>query len=387
MTGLHESDQPLSPFLARFHAELFRVSMALASQAVLWRTLNSASFSDPWPPIFNSIVEKSFWLLAALVLSSSSLAYLFKCIFYFDVVKAEFLDRWRVNYFFAPWIAAILLLQCLLPNRYDRWRGSGWEGIKFLNWGHLNSAISRAFWCAFTMPILLLEVKIYGQWFTKGKRFLSTVANPSTHISLIGNFVAAQAAARLALLELSLFLFAVGIVHYVVVFVTLYQRLPYNDSFPAQLQPASFLSIAAPSMACVAWASLTGDFGSGCKMLHFLSLFLFTLLVVRPVLFVKAMKKFNAAWWAYVFPVSVLALSSAEYAKEVPTVVAEALRRAMSMISLAMTMALILLTVVHRKTFFSGDRFPASSSQTKVLPVTSPPNVIQDNDSDPVLPL
>ncbi|CAN6481899.1 unnamed protein product [Victoria cruziana] len=361
--------------------------MALASQAVLWRTLNSGSFSDPWPPLFSSVVEKSFWLLAALVLSSSTLVYLFKSIFYFDIVRAEFLDRWRVNYLFAPWIAAILLLQCLLPSRYDRWRGGGWEGIKFFDWGHLNSAVSRAFWGAFTMPILLLEIKIYGQWFTKGRRFLSTVANPSTHLSLIGNFVAAQTAARLALLELSLFLFAVGIVHYAVVFVTLYQRLPYNDSFPAQLRPASFLSIAAPSMACVAWASLTGNFGSGCKMLHFLSLFLFMLLVVRPGLFVKAMKKFNAAWWAYVFPVTVLALSSAEYAKEVQSVVAEALRRAMSVVSLAMTIALILLTVLHRKTFFASDRFPASSTQNKVLPVTSPPSATQQNDSDLALPL
>ncbi|CAN6481891.1 unnamed protein product [Victoria cruziana] len=360
--------------------------MALASQAVLWRTLSSGSFTDPWPPLFNSIVEKSFWLLAALVLSSSSLTYLFKSIFYFDVVKAEFLDRWRVNYLFAPWIAAILLLQCVLPSRYDHWRGSSLEGIRFFNWGYLNSTISRTIWSAFTLPILLLELKIYGQWFTKGKRFLSTVANPSTHLSLIGNFVAAQTAARLAWLELSLFLFAIGIIHYVVVFVTLYQRLPCNASFPAQLRPASFLSIAAPSMACVAWESVSGRFDSGCKMLHFLSLFLFTMLVVRPTLFVKAMKRFNSAWWAYVFPVTMLALSSAEYAEEVRSGLADTMRRIISIISLAMTMGLILLTVVHRKAMFLNDTL--SISKARVLSTPSPSRTAEDHASRlPTLPL
>ncbi|XP_031495777.1 S-type anion channel SLAH1-like [Nymphaea colorata] len=360
--------------------------MALASQAVLWRTLSSGSFSDPWPPIFNSIIEKSFWLLAALVLSSSSLTYLFKSIFYFHIVKAEFLDRWRVNYLFAPWIAAILLLQCVLPSKYDRWRGSSLEDIKFFNWGHLDSLVSRALCCAFTLPILLLELKLYGQWFTKGKRFLSTVANPSTHLSLIGNFVAAQTAARLAWLELGLFLFAIGIIHYVVVFVTLYQRLPCNASFPAQLRPASFLSIAAPSMACVAWESVSGQFDSGCKMLHFLSLFLFTLLVVRPTLFVKAMKRFNSAWWAYVFPVTMLALSSAEYAGEVHSGLAHTIRRVISMISLAMTMGLILLTIVHRKAMFLND-YTLSISKTRVSPVASPSRTMEEHDSYPTLPL
>ncbi|XP_031494916.1 S-type anion channel SLAH4-like [Nymphaea colorata] len=368
-----ETGHPPSPFLARFHADLFRVSMALAGQALLWRTLSSGSFSDPWPPLFNSIVEKSFWLLAALVLSSSSLAYLFKSIFHFHVVKAEFLDRWRVNYLFAPWIAAILLLQCLLPFRYDHERssGSGLGGSKFINWGHLAPLISRALWCACTAAVLLLEVKIYGQWFTKGKRFLSTVANPSTHLSLIGNFASAQAAARLNWMEPALFLFSVGIVHYLVVFVTLYQRLPCNASSPARLQPAIFLSIAAPSMASVAWASISGHFDTACKMFHFLSIFLFLMLIVRPTLFAKAMKKFNSAWWAYVFPVTTLALSSAEYSLEVGSAVAHGIRRAMSLISLAMTLALILLTLVYRKAVFVDDTslFP---KQTKVLPISSP---------------
>ncbi|CAN6481897.1 unnamed protein product [Victoria cruziana] len=363
--------------------------MALASQAVLWRTLSSGAFTDPWPPIFSSIVEKSFWLLAALVLCCSSIAYLFKSIFYFQVVRAEFLDRWRANYLFAPWIAAILLLQCVLPSGHDDRRGSTLEGIGFFHRGYLNSTVSRTIWCAFTLPILLMEIKIYGQWLTDGKRFLSAVANPSTYLSLIGNFVAAQTAARLAWLELGVFLFSIGIIHYVVVFITLFQRLPCTGSVPVQLRPASFLSIAAPSIASVAWESVSGQFGSGCKMLYFLSLFLFILLVVRPTFFVKAMKRFSSAWWAYVFPITMLALSSAEYAGEVSTGSAHAMRRVMSVVSLILTLAVLLLSVAHTKVLFANiDAREQHNSRRKVSPVASPSTrTMEEPSSSSSLPL
>jgi hypothetical protein len=50
-------------------------------------------------------------------------------------------------------------------------------------------------WCAFSLPILTLDVKIYGQWFTRGRKFLSMVANPASHITVIGNLVKARAVA------------------------------------------------------------------------------------------------------------------------------------------------------------------------------------------------
>lgn len=42
----------------------------------------------------------------------------------------------------------------------------------------------------------------------------------------------------------------------------------------------------------------------------------------RPNLFKKSMRKFNVAWWAYSFPITILALSSTEYAHEVKSFIA-----------------------------------------------------------------
>ena len=66
------------------------------------------------------------------------------------------------------------------------------------------------------IPVLALDIKIYGQWFTTEKRF------------------------------------TLGMVQYLVVFVTLYQRLSGSDQLPVMLRPVFFLFFAAPSMASLA---------------------------------------------------------------------------------------------------------------------------------------
>ncbi|KAD6794470.1 hypothetical protein E3N88_05366 [Mikania micrantha] len=104
---------------------------------------------------------------------------------------------------------------------------------------------------------------IYGQWFTKGKRFLSTVANPASQLSVVGNFVGAGAAAQMGWRECGMIMFSLGFVHYVVLFVTLYQRLSGNSCMPTSLRPVMFLFIAAPSMASLAWDSISGTTGIG----------------------------------------------------------------------------------------------------------------------------
>jgi hypothetical protein len=58
-------------------------------------------------------------------------------------------------------------------------------------------------------------------------------------------------------------------VHYLVLFVTLYQRLPTNAQLPRELHPVFFLFIAAPSVASVCWARLCGDFNYAAKIFYF----------------------------------------------------------------------------------------------------------------------
>lgn len=255
----------LSSVLTRIHAGYFRISLSLSSQALLWKILiEPIQDAHALRRVFSLIPYTAFtllWSLALFTLVTLSLLYVLRCFFHFDMVKEEFLNHVGVNYLFAPWISWLLLL----------------ESSPFVPPAALHYKI---LWWVFVVPVVMLDVKIYGQWFTKGKRFLSTVANPTSQMSVIGNLVGAQAAAQMGWNESALCLFSLGFAHYLVLFVTLYQRLPGNNSLPSMLRPVFFLFFATPSIASLAWHSICGSFDSASKMLFFLSLFLFMSLVI-----------------------------------------------------------------------------------------------------------
>lgn len=251
--------------LTRLHAGYFRICLSFGAQVLLWSSsLSKHQAHDLFHTTHYTLPSIAFLLLCWLCLCTLillSLLYMIKCIFHFHLVKAEFSHHMGVNFLFVPLMSWLLLL-LLQPMPL------------------MNSSTDRMiFLWVFLIPILILDIKIYGQWFTTEKRFLSLVANPTSQLSVIGNLVGAWAAAHLGWKETAVSIFALGLTHYLVVFITLYQRLAGANRFPAMLRPDLFLFVAAPSVASLGWNSISGSFGIPCKMLFFLSLFLFTSLV------------------------------------------------------------------------------------------------------------
>lgn len=250
--------------LTKFHAGYFRITLSICSQALLWKNLSEPpTDAHVYRRMLNMLPSAAFillWSLALLTLVSFSILYVLKCFYIFESVNNEFLNHVGVNYLFAPWISWLLLLQ----------------SVPFFT---PNTLYYLLFWWIFVVPIVALDVKIYGHWFTEGKQFLSIVANPASQLSVIGNLVGARAAAEMGWTESAICIFSLGMVHYLVLFVTLYQRLAGSDGLPAMLRPVFFLFIAAPSMASLTWISISGKYDYFSKMLFFLSLFLFISLV------------------------------------------------------------------------------------------------------------
>jgi tellurite resistance protein TehA-like permease len=246
------------PFLLRFPISAFGMCLGVNSQAMLWKALASepaTSFLHVSPA-----VSHVFWWVSVALTALVSAIYLLKVVFYFEAVRREFHHPVRVNFFFAPWIALLFLV----------------KGLPRPVW-----TLHHVVWYALMAPIFCLDLKIYGQWMSGGERRLSKVANPSNHLAVVGNFVGALLGARMGLHEAPLFFFAVGLVHYLVLFVTLYQRLPTNVQLPKELHPVFFLFVAAPSVASMAWARLCGEFNTGARVAYFISLFLYMSLVRR----------------------------------------------------------------------------------------------------------
>ncbi|XP_057417515.1 S-type anion channel SLAH4-like [Lotus japonicus] len=327
----HQSHPSHSPILTKIHAGYFFISLSFGAQALLWKSLSERNKDSQtlWQS-FNLMPHVAFlllWSLSVLIATTLSFLYMLKCIFHFDMVKEEFSHCIGVNYMYAPWISWLLMLQSapmIVPRTFH---------YQFL--------------ClAFSFAILLLDVKLYGQWFTTEKRFLSVVANPVSHVSVIGNLVAAQVITEIGWKECGISMFSLGMVHYLILFVTLYQRLTSSNQFPTVLRPAYFLFFAAPSIASLAWKSITGGFLIPSRMLFFLSLFLFMSQACRPNFFKKSMRKLTVTWWVCSFPLTFLGLACAEYSQEVEGSMASALMLVICVVSVLVFISLMLISVL-----------------------------------------
>ncbi|CAN4127465.1 unnamed protein product [Withania somnifera] len=282
-----------SPFLLRFLIGCFGIFLGLSSQAILWRSLALSPVTKfLHVPFF---INLAIWLSAVGVLVVAFTTYMFKCAPYFEAIKREYFHRVRVNLFCAPWIVCMFLAIGAPPKTIP---------------GTLHPAI----WCVFMAPIFFLNLNIYGQWLLGGKRRLCKVANPSSHLSVIGNFVGPILAAK--------FLWSIGFTHYLVVFVTLYQRSPTSEAVPKELM-------------------FIDEFDGLAKTCYVISLFLYLSLV-----------------WSYVFLITTVSIATIKYAEEVPPFLTKALALALSFMSTTMVCILFVSTLLHAfvwKTLFPND--------------------------------
>ncbi|CAM8918433.1 unnamed protein product [Rhodiola kirilowii] len=343
--GDHKTDViAREPILMRLHAGYFRITLSFGTQAFLWKILSEFTEKlSALPHKYRGLPYTTFillWSLALFILLVFSVLYVLRCIFHFELVKTEFMNHVGANYLYAQWISWLLLLESA-PSVIPR--ADFYHGL----------------WWVFALPIVILDVKVYGQWFTSERRFLSIMANPTSQISVVGNLVGARAAARMGWRECAICMFSLGIAHYLVVFVTLYQRSSGRDKLPAMLRPVFFLFIATPSTASLSWSAISGSFDTCSKMLLFLSLFLFASLASRPALFRRSFTRFSIVWWAYSFPLTFLALASAEYARcmksHLPSILMLILSSALSIF---VFLALMLFSTINtNKLFHEKDLF------------------------------
>ncbi|KAJ7974112.1 S-type anion channel [Quillaja saponaria] len=320
------------PFLLRFPVSSFGICLGVSSQAIMWKTL-ATSPSTKFLPI-SLAINLILWCISVALVAIVFSVYLLKVILYFEAVRREYYHPIRVNFFFAPWIALLFLALGVPPS--------------------VANNLHQALWYILMTPVFCLELKIYGQWMSGGQRRLSKVANPSNHLSVVGNFVGALLGASMGLKEGPIFFFAVGLAHYMVLFVTLYQRLPTNETLPKELHPVFFLFVAAPSVASMAWAKIQGSFDYGSRIAYFIALFLYFSLAVR-VNFFRGFK-FSLSWWAYTFPMTGAAIATIRYSNEITNPVTRALSVILSSISTLIVTALLISTLLHA--FVLRDLFP-----------------------------
>ena len=77
--------------------------------------------------------------------------------------------------------------------------------------------------------------------------------------------------------------------------------------------------------------------------------------ICRPFLFKESMRRYHVAWWAYSFPVTSLALASAEYAQEVEGGVTHVIMLILSGLSVLVILSLLVFTALNTKMLLRDD--------------------------------
>ncbi|XP_049369557.1 S-type anion channel SLAH2-like [Solanum verrucosum] len=320
------------PFLLRYPISSFGICLGVSSQAIMWKALATSSSTK-----FLHIsldVNLVLWCISVVLMAVVAFTYALKIIFYFEAVRREYYHPIRINFFFAPWIS-LLFLALGVPQSVTK-------------------TLPTVLWYILMTPIFCLELKIYGQWMSGGQRRLSKVANPVNHLSVVGNFVGALLGASMGLKEGPIFFYAVGLAHYVVLFVTLYQRLPTNETLPKDLHPVFFLFVAAPSVASMAWATIQGSFDYGSRISYFIALFLYFSLAVR-INFFRGIR-FSLTWWAYTFPMTGAAIATIRYSAVVTNTLTKCLVVILCSLATLTVTALLVTTIIYA--FVLRDLFP-----------------------------
>lgn len=89
------------------------------------------------------------------------------------------------------------------------------------------------------------------------------------------------------------------------------------------------------------------------------------------------MKKFNVVWWAYSYPLTVLALASTEYAQEMKSNVAHLLMLILSGLSVLVSFVLMVYTALNTNILL-----PQDDDDNDLIFMTLRPIIISNKNSD-----
>lgn len=215
-----------------------------------------------------------------------SLIYIFKIFKYSTEIKKEFYHPIKINFF--PLIAKIFLIFSVI----------------YLN---ISMPYSKIFWIIGAILQFIFSITILSIWIRHTKFELHHL-NPSWFIPIVGNVIVPIAGVAHGFIEISWFFFSIGIVMWITLFIIVFNRIIFHNPIPDKLIPTFFILFAPPAIAFIAYVKLTGEMDSFAKILYYISLFLFILILAQYKMFSKI--KFYLSWWAYSFPLDAIAVAT-----------------------------------------------------------------------------
>lgn len=214
-----------------------------------------------------------------------SLIYLGKYIKYTPMVQKEFSHPIRLNFF-----AAISISMLMLAIIYKE----------------VNVTVASIFWYAGAVLHFYLTMHTISFWINNNQEL--DHSNPAWFIPVVGNVLVPIGGVGFASQGVLMYFFSCGIFFWVILFAILLNRIIFHHQLAVKFMPTLFILIAPPAVGFIAYYKMFGVIDVFATMLFNLALF-FTLLVAFMYKnFIKI--KFFISWWAFVFPLAAMSISS-----------------------------------------------------------------------------
>jgi tellurite resistance protein len=204
---------------------------------------------------------------------------------YKEAVVNEFNHPIRIN-FFAAFSISLLMLAIIYKE--------------------VSPSISASFWYFGVVVHFYLTMHTIKSWITKNQELAHS--NPAWFIPIVGNVLVPVGGIGFAPTGLLMYFFSVGIFFWIVLFAIILNRIIFHHQLAVKFMPTMFILIAPPAVGFLAYFKLYGQLDAFAMILFNIALFFTLLVAFMYKSFLKI--KYFISWWAFVFPVAAMAISS-----------------------------------------------------------------------------
>jgi tellurite resistance protein len=234
---------------------------------------------------FPHFIGMSLMYITTAMFLVISAIYLTKYFKYKGAVQKEFSHPIRINFFAAVSIS-MLMLAIIFKEEYE--------------------TISALFWYPGTLIHFYLTMHTISFWINNNQELGHS--NPAWFIPIVGNVLIPVGGVGFASTGILMYFFAVGIFFWIILFAVILNRIIFHHQLAVKFMPTLFILIAPPAVGFIAYFKMYGVIDMFAMMLFNLALFFTFLVAFMYKNFIKI--KFFISWWAFVFPVAAMAISS-----------------------------------------------------------------------------
>jgi len=234
---------------------------------------------------FPSLIGEMLMYLTTTVFLVVLSIYIKKAFKYKIAVANEFSHPVRIN-FFAAISISMLMLSIIYKEEY--------------------SLVSAIFWYPGTLLHFYLTMYTIAFWINKNQQL--DHSNPAWFIPIVGNVLVPVGGMGFVDIDILIYFFSVGIFFWIILFSVILNRIIFHNQMAVKFMPTLFILIAPPAVGFIAYYKMFGVIDTFALMLFNLALFFTFLVLFMYKNFIKI--KFFISWWAFVFPIAAMAIST-----------------------------------------------------------------------------